>query len=169
MNRLIHSQKAKNQGYVLITSLILMVMLTVMALTQVSMNSSQTRVAANASDAEVSFEKTEGAINEAINSIINGSYNQESFMRNNNGFYLFDDSTAPLWKTIDWSNSSAVISSFQGGSGSSANYILEKLPSVIIPGQNMKVPANVYRITARSTGANGNSSVLIQSTIQIQQ
>lgn len=169
MNILSCVHQSKQKGYVLITTLVLMIMLTVMALTQVSMNSTQTRVAANATDSEISFEKTEGALNEAVNSIINGTYNPDSFLRNNNGLYLFDDSIAPLWKTLDWSNSNAVINSFQGQSGSNASYILEKLPSVIVPGQNMKTPANVYRITSRSTGANGNTSVLIQSTIQIQQ
>ncbi|AMP90643.1 pilus assembly PilX family protein [Legionella pneumophila] len=170
MNVTSTSQYSKQQGYVLITSLVLMSMLTVLALTQISQNTSQTRIATNATDSEISFEKTEGAVNEAINLVINGTYNPQSFLATNNGMYLFDQSAStPLWKTINWSSGSAVINSFQGNTGAQASYFLEKLPSVIMPGQNMKKPSNVYRITARSAGASGDSSVLIQSTIQIQQ
>lgn len=169
MNRLSSNHNPKQNGYILITTLVIMIMLTVLALTQISQNTSQTRIATNATDSEISFEKTEGAVNEAINQIINGTYNAQSFLLSNDGMYLFDQSATPLWKTINWASSSAVINSFQGNTSSQANYFLEKLPSVIMPGQNMKTPSNVYRITARSVGASGNTSVLIQSTIQIQQ
>ncbi len=69
------------------TTLVLMIMLTALAVTQVSLNSSQTRVAANATDSEISFEKAEGASNEAVNKIINHSYSSENFINNNNGLY----------------------------------------------------------------------------------
>nr|WP_241480459.1 pilus assembly protein PilX [Legionella norrlandica] len=108
---------SKQNGYILITTLILMIMLTVLALAQVSQNTTQTRVATNATDSEISFEKTEGAINEAINRIINSTYNPQSFLGSNNGLYIFDQNAAPLWKTINWSSSSAVINSFQGNTG----------------------------------------------------
>ena len=49
------------KGYILLMTLILLVMLTVLALAAVSLNSTQTRIAANATDTEISFEKTEGA------------------------------------------------------------------------------------------------------------
>lgn len=70
---------------------------------------------------------------------------------------------------MNWSSSSSVISSFQGYSNSQAGYIIEQLPSIIQPGQNIKSPTYVYRITARSLGASGNTSVMLQSTVQIQQ
>lgn len=155
-------------GYVLITTLVLMIMLTAMALTQISLNTSQIHVAANATDAEVSFEKTEGAINEALNKLINATYIPTNFLANSNGLYVFNQNNAPLWQTVNWTSSGAVINSFQGSSGSQASYIIELLPSVIQPGQSMKSPTHVYRITARSVGASGNSAVLIQSTIQLQ-
>jgi type IV pilus assembly protein PilX len=146
-----------------------MSMLTVMALTQTSHNTAQTRVATNATDSEISFEKTEGALNEAINNIMHSTYTNQSFLNNTNGLYLFDSSAAPLWKTVNWSSGSAVINSFHGSSGAQSSYIIEQLPSVIQPGQNMKTATRVYRITARSQEASGNSSIMIQSTIQLQQ
>jgi type IV pilus assembly protein PilX len=159
----------KQCGYVLLTTLVLMIVITVLALTQVSLNTSQTRVAANATDSEVSFEKTEGAMNEALNKLINGTYTSTTFLNNSNGLYLYDPTASPLWQTISWTSAASVIKSFQGSSGAQASYIIEQLPSVIQPGQNMKSPTNIYRITARALSASGNSSVLIQTTLQIQQ
>jgi type IV pilus assembly protein PilX len=150
MNNLSSISQQKQQGYVLLTTLVLTIMITVMALTQVS-------------------SKTEGALNEALNRIINSTYTTEAFLRNTNGLYLFDQTAAPLWKTVNWSSTAQVINSFQGSSGTQASYIVEQLPSVVQPGQNMSKPTRVYRATARSVGANGNTSVMIQSTVQIQQ
>ena len=169
MNNLSSITQRTQQGYVLLMTLVLLILLTILALTQVALNSSQSRIAANATDSEVSFEKTEGAINEATNYLINGTYSSTNFLRNNNGLYLFDPNVSLLWKTINWSSSASVINSFQGGTGTQATYIIEQLPSVVLPGQNMKVPTHVYRVTAHSIGASGNTSVLIQSTLQIQQ
>lgn len=169
MNTLSSISQLKQKGYILLTTLVLMIMITVMALTQVSSNTSQTRVSTNATDTEISFEKTEGALNEAINRIINSTYTTETFLRNTNGLYLFDQTAAPLWKTVNWSSTAAVINSFQGSTGTQSSYIVEQLPSVVQPGQNMSKPTRVYRATARSVGANGNTSIMIQSTVQIQQ
>lgn len=169
MNNLSSLTGARQKGYILITTLVLLVMVTALALTQAGLNSTQTRVATNATDSEISFEKTEGAVNEALNRLINSTYTSESFLRNNNGLYLFDQSEAPLWKTINWSSASDAIQSFQGNTSSQASYIIEQLPSVIRPGQNMKKPTRVYRVTGYGVGATGSTAVLLQSTLQIQQ
>ncbi|MFI4918518.1 MAG: pilus assembly protein PilX [Legionellales bacterium] len=164
-----NKQPSKMQrGYVLLITLVMLIVLTLLALTEAVLNTTQTRVAANATDSEVSFEKTEAALNEAIDYLFNGTYASANFLQNNNGLYIFNVNASPLWTTINWSGP-AVINSFAGGTGSQASYIIEQLPSVIQPGQNMQTPTNIYRITARSVGANGNSSILIQTTVQIQQ
>ncbi|MCW8386399.1 pilus assembly protein [Fluoribacter dumoffii] len=158
-----------NHGYILLITMIFLIMLTVLAITGVSLNTTQTRIAANATDSEITLEKTEGALNEAVNNLMNGTYSANSFLKNSNGLYLLDPNNPPLWTTVNWSSSSSVISSFQGYSNSQAGYIIEQLPSIIQPGQNIKSPTYVYRITARSLGASGNTSVMLQSTVQIQQ
>jgi|GEM_PF-2350294 len=167
MNTYAHKPPIAQQGFILFLTLILLIMLTVLALTQVSLNSTQTRIAANATDAEISFEKTEGAINEAINFVTNGTYVTDNFLRNNNGLYLLNQNAANIWTTVNWSSNTAVIKSFQGGSGAQAAYLIEQLPSVIKPGQNMKTPTHIFRVTGRSLGASGNTSVLLQSTLQV--
>ncbi|KTD74299.1 pilus assembly PilX family protein [Legionella tucsonensis] len=159
----------QQKGYVLIMTMILLLTLIALALTTVSLNTTQTRIAANATDTEISLEKTEGALNEAINILIKGTYNTTNFLQNSNGLYMLNPTDPPLWSTANWSSSSSVIRSFQGYSNTQASYIIEQLPSIVQPGQNMKTPTRIYRITARSIGANGNTIVMLQSTIQIQQ
>lgn len=157
------------RGSFLIVSLLLMLMLTVMAVSQISFNTTQTRIASNSADLQIAFQTAEGALNEGTNNILAGSYSPVSFVSNLNGLYTHNPSNDPLWTTINWSSAGAVITSFQGGSKVQAAYIIEQLPSVIAPGQNANNPASVYRITARAVGATGNPVVILQSTEQIQQ
>ena len=167
MNTLNALKQTKQNGYILLLTLVMLVMITVLALSLVSQNTSQTRIAANATDMEITFEKGEGALNQAINSLIFGNYSLLGFSLNANGLYQLNTEAAPLWSTINWS-SNAVINSFQGNTGAAASYFIEQLPSVIQPGQNMNIPTQIYRITTRSVGANGKTAILLQATVQIQ-
>lgn len=161
-------QRAQH-GSVLILALILLIMLTVMAVTEMSINTVQTRVAANTTDQQIAFHTAEGALNEATNNLLSGQYSLTDFINNTNGLYLANPANAPLWTTIDWNSSSSVIKSFQGNSIAQSAYIIEQLPSIIVGGQGMNSPANVFRITARGVGASNNAVVILQSTVQIQQ
>lgn len=159
---------AKQQGYILLMTLVMMVMLTGLAVTQVASNSNLVRLAGNATDSQITFAKAEGALVGASTKLIKGVYSAAKFVTNGSGLYVYNPATASLWKTVDW-NSSAVISSFNGDTSTPAAYIIEQLPSAIKPGQNMKRPTRIYRVTAQATRANGNSTVRLQSTVTIQQ
>lgn len=160
--------RLSQNGSILIITLLLMLMLTIMAVTQVSFNSTQGHIATNTNDAQVAFHTAEGALNEATNNLLAGNYATSSFLGNANGLYQFNASNAPLWTTVDWTSTAAVIMSFRGGSSAQAAYIIELLPSIVKGGQNSGIPTQVYRITARAVGASGNSPVILQSTIQMQ-
>lgn len=162
------SSLTREKGSILVISLLLMLSLTIIAVSQVSFNSTQSRIAANTADSHVAFQTAEGAINEAINNLLAGSYATASFLSNTNGLYFYNASAAPLWTTINWTSNSAVISSFQGSSSAQAVFFIELLPSVIKRGQNSNVPTQVYRITARAVGGSGNTSIILQTTVQVQ-
>ena len=155
-------------GSVLVITLLVLLMLTIMAVAEISFNSTQTRVATNSADAQVAFQTAEGALNEATNNLLAGQYPSTGFLANTNGLYLFNPTNNPLWSTIDWTNANAVIRSFQGSSSAQAAFFIELLPSVIKGGQNINTPTQVFRITARAVGASGNSPVILQSTLQLQ-
>ena len=158
----------RQNGSVLIVTLLIMLMLTIMAVSEVSFNSTQTRIAPNSADAQVAFQTAEGALNEATNNLLAGTYPASSFLANANGLYLFNATNAPLWTTVNWTSAGNVILSFQGSSSAPAAFFIEQLPSVIKGGQNVNLPTQVYRITARAVGASGSSPVILQSTVQIQ-
>lgn len=160
---------ALESGSVLIITLLLMLMLTIMAVAQVSFNGTQTHIATNSADEQIAFHTAEGALNEATNNILANTYAPLGFLSNQNGLYLFDATTEPIWTKIDWSSGSSAIKSFQGKSNTQAAFVIEQLPSVIKPGQNMNMPTQVYRITARAVGATNNTAVMLQSTEQLQQ
>ena len=169
MTYLTAPHKIQQKGFILITTLVLLVMIIILGMAQISINSTQTQVATNTTDSEISFEKAEGALNEAINQMLANTYNSSGFANNSNGLYQFNQNAAPAWQTVDWNSSGSVISSFSGSTGLQTNYIIEKLPPVSQTGASMKHNMSIYRITGRAVGQNGSSSVLLQSTIQIQQ
>ena len=158
-----------HRGTVLLITIMLMLMLTVLGLGLVSLNSTQTRIATNSGDAQIAFQTAEGALNQAQSNILAGNYPASSFLANNNGLYIFNPANAVLWSSVNWANSGAVVQSFQGGSKTPAAYIIELLPSVILPGQSFKKATSVFRITARAVGPSGGAPVILQSTLQIQQ
>lgn len=161
-------RRLSQQGSILIISLILLLALTVIAISQITFNSTQTHIAANSSDSHVAFETAEGALNQATNSLFAGTYPTANFLSNTNGLYFYSASDAPLWTTIDWTSPAAVIMSFQGSSNAQAAYFIELLPSVVQGGQTSSTPTQVYRITARAVGASGGSPVILQRTVQMQ-
>lgn len=162
-------RRLSQRGAVLLTTVMLLVLLTILALAAVSMNSTQTRVATNSADYQVAYQTAEGALSQAQNNLIGGTYTASAFAANTNGLYVFDPAAAPVWANSSiWATSSAVIPGFQGGSSTGAQYLIEKLPPVTKPGQSLKTPVQVYRITARAVGKSGRSPVVLQSTVQIQ-
>ncbi len=107
------SCRFSQHGSVLIITLLLLMMLTVMAVTQISFNSTQNHVATNTTDVQIALQTAEGALNEATNNLLSGTYATSSFLSNANGLYVLNASAAPLWTTINWNSSGAVIMSFQ--------------------------------------------------------
>lgn len=157
--------KYKEKGSTLVVTLILLVILTVLGIREVSFNSMLTRIATNSADALVAYISTEGALNQGVTQIISGIYPVDKFATGMNGLSRFDPTAAPLWTTINWNSNTAVIQSYQGNSNIRAAYFIELLPAVTPPGQTMKKPSSVYRITARGVGASGGAPVILQAVV----
>ncbi len=155
------------RGVVLPTTALLLLVITVLALGAISLNSTQTKIAANTADAQLAFQIAEGTLNKVQRDVIAGNYQPAGFTAGNPGLYIFDPSVAPLWTSVDWSGS-AVLQGFQGAAGPAATFFIEMLPSFIAPGANFKQPTQVFRITTRAVGPSGGSPVILQSTVQIQ-
>jgi type IV pilus assembly protein PilX len=146
----------------------MLILLTILALAEVSLNINETRIVTNAMDAQVAFQTAEGASNEALNNLKVGNYTPGNFFLNSNGLFIYNAANPNLWIGMNWTGNQ-VIQSFQGNSKLPAAYFIERLPSAIQPGQNMQKPVYVYRITTRAVGASGQLPTIIQTTMQIQQ
>lgn len=158
----------KQRGATLILTLVFLLVLTVLAVSQISVNSLLTRIATNSGDALVAFQTAEGALSQAANLILSGTYSLSNFLANSNGLYVYNASNAPVWSTVNWSGS-AVILSYQGNSSARAAFMIEQLPSVTMPGQSMSKPTLIYRVSARAVGASGNGAVILQAIIAFPQ
>ncbi len=163
------ASRRQQRGSVLIITVILVLLLTILGLGTVSLNTTQTRIATNSADAQISFQTAEGVLNQAQTKLIAGDYAYANFLAGDNGLYLFDPAVAPVWTTIDWSIAGVAIPSFQGKSAVPGAYIIELLPSFVRPGQSLKRVTRVFRITARAVGPSGGAPVLLQSTVQLQE
>ncbi len=161
MNRQHFSSRSSQRASVLITTMILLIMLTMLALALVSLNTTQTRIATNSADAQEAYQTAEGAIAQAATNLQAGNYTLASFVANTNGLYTLNTAAAPIWTTVNWSNTGAIQCTTCGASTHAA-YIIEYLPPVIVPGSG---PRHAYRITARALGISGKSPVTLQSTI----
>jgi type IV pilus assembly protein PilX len=170
-----HGQK----GFVLITVLLLVLMLTVLAIAIVSLNTGQTRIATNAADSQVSFETAEGALNQAVQAAYGGTLAAQTYTNTVTGpYFMYNPAVAgadgapgvpPVWTTVNWSSPTAVVPAFQGNSSTTAAYIVEQLPSVAMAGQNQAAKTVVYRITARAVGQSSNTVTMLQTIVSYQQ
>ena len=159
-------------GFVLVSALILLVVLTILALAGVSLNSSQARMAANTSAQAAAFQAAEGALSLAQQQLLVGTYTAGSFIGNGNGLYVLNTAApSPVWQTVNWTSGSAcsgaVLTASWSGmpSGVTVCYLIEQLPNVVLPGQSASMNTQVYRITSYATQANGGQPVMLQSLL----
>jgi type IV pilus assembly protein PilX len=157
------------RGSVLLTTVILLLMITVLAIGALSLNSTQTRIATNSADAQIAFQTAEGALNQVQSSLLAGNIPDSNFINAVSGYYFEDPTVPALWKTVNWSGTAGVIQSFQGNSSAPAAYFIEQLPPGIRPGigQNQKV--GIYRITVHAVGPSGGAPVTLQAVVQVLQ
>lgn len=164
---------AGQRGFVLLTALVMLLVLTLIALVAMSFEANQARVAGNTANAQIAFETAEGALRVAEGNLLSSTYAANQFVvGGTNGLYLFNPVSAPIWSQAStWAGTNVIVSGFTGQSATAALVVIEQLPSVSLPGQNLasiqygggSPPARVYRITARAVGFNGKAPVMVQS------
>lgn len=164
---------AAQRGSVLVVTILLLLALTIIGVSTISMNSTQTRIATNSADQQIAFQTAEGALNQAQQAILTGVANNtitvSSFQESspsNTGLYVTQQDNTALWKTVDWTASSA-IQAFQGKSAQPSAYIVELLPSFHVKGTSQDQRTLAFRISVRAVGASGNSPVILQTVFQI--
>lgn len=166
MIRTPHNQR----GVALFVSLILLLVLTLIAVSSMQSNVLEERMAGNMRDQDLAFQAAEAALRDG-----------EAFLQTpilpsfdgTNGNYMPVDPSAgeaPLWEKVDWSDASKV-HTYNGpslsGVASKPEYVVEEMPSTASGGSLASDTPGIhemYRVTARAEGGSKTAVVILQST-----
>jgi type IV pilus assembly protein PilX len=159
-------------GVALITGLIFLVMLTLIAITAMQSTTLEERMAGNARSRDLAFEGAEAAVRGA--EVVLSGASLPAFNGSSVGYYAMLDNgaSADYWKaTHDWAGKSVAYSGTLTGV-KEARFVIEALPANWGSGGDDSLVAKplsggeIYRITARGIGADGTSTVILQTTFR---
>jgi type IV pilus assembly protein PilX len=168
----------RQQGMVLIVSLVLLLILTVLGLAAIQSTSLEEHMAGYQRQHQLAFEAAEAALR-AGESALNGLASLPPFDGSVAGYYpnSSDSFGNPLmaggdWQIKNWADSIPYTSGaldIGGNAEATARYYIEQFQYVPAPGQSLDVSAPIpgqqlYAITARGMSPDGKSVVILQST-----
>jgi len=177
-----HRSKTKadlhNQsGAVLLVALVMLILITIVGIAAARTQVMEVRMAGNLRNRSIAMQSAEAGLRNGEAGILQDIYT--GFSSNTAGQYFFDPAgtAAPVYLTVNWSDSTQVLS-FNGPAQSSSSafappvFIVEQLPAVAVAGESISSaqygagipPSAVYRITSYAQGGDATSSVRLQST-----
>lgn len=178
--------KKQQEGIVLFMSLIMLLLLTVLGVSSIQTTTLQQRMARNANDSSLAFQAAEAALRdgedllEGLTSLGDfGDPAQDNLSANEaNGYYYEEEpGVAPNWKALgDWSGASGFRDSEIKitSVATQPKYIVEHVKTVVSDADALNLDnigqdtgsgrTEVFRVTARGTGATATAQVMIQGT-----
>jgi type IV pilus assembly protein PilX len=161
------------RGAALITALLLLLVMTILAVTVMQMSRMQERMAGNTRDSNVAFESAEAALRNAETLIGKQAVAPITCSAAPCQFWADGSVGDVANQPKDWWTANAT--AFADGTGSAMTgvaenplYVIEHRAQVSTSSPNKKgVPfkgRDFYQITARSTGASGQANTVIQTT-----
>jgi Tfp pilus assembly protein PilX len=185
----------KQDGYVLISTIILVLLITLLALAGISFNSTQTRIATNSSDSQIAFQTAEAALMQVKQIIIADSLNSSFVTKGVNcsstlpitgavnglvgGLIATScpptETSGPLWQSANagWATGlPGTTATLFKGKSQLVGYIVETLNQTSFPGNSLGVSSSngnvLYprRITVEASGAlNATPQVMLQTIV----
>lgn len=159
----------RERGAVLLFSLIMLLLLTIIGVTAMQMTTLQERMAGGYRDRHTAFQGAEAALREGER-LLSQATVPEFFADGTNG--LYEAGSAPDWHDFE----SATTRQYAGGDTSNElnqnlysapEYYIERLPYGVGFGSSLQPGPlednELFRITARSSGASGQATVVLQS------
>ncbi|WP_265944217.1 pilus assembly PilX family protein [Dechloromonas sp. A34] len=158
----VHSQK----GISLVVSLLILVMVTLLALSVVNTSIFEERMAGNTRDRSLAFESAEYAMREAQSFLSAAVLPPFTTTGGSTGGYYRDLNTSPTGQTEEvywrdnhnWTANSVAATKVSGvlSGQTQPRYVIEEYPAISCVGYSKKwpppPPRNVYKITARGQG-----------------
>ena len=167
LHPVIAAARRRERGVVLVVSLLLLLVLTVIGLAATRTTTLEQRMTANQGDTQAAFQGAEAALRNG-ESLLNGA-GLPDFSANTAGGYNADTWTGS-WQTIDWNDTSAVLT-YEGGLNTATQaryFVVLTSQTTTTPGSSLSADAPlvskvVYYIYARSTGLTSNTAVVLES------
>jgi type IV pilus assembly protein PilX len=164
------------RGAAMVIALVMLLVLTILASASARMTLMEERMTGNTQDRNIAFQAAEAGLrageDEAQVPVL------PDFDVNADGLYTpADPGDPPVWETVDWEDADEVIVSEELADApglladASVAYIVEQLPRIPTPGEDLSADASVdeatfYRVTARGVGVGGNATVTLQTTFK---
>lgn len=159
------------RGFVLVVALGLLLALTVGSLVAAQTTTLELRMARNATDAVLAFHAAETALNDAERWLVdNGGDAADTFTVAGTGGLAIsrDYGEPPPWRQAEIWTESRVPGSLVSGVEQQPRYIIEWLATTTDTGTEAgpldPVTMEVFRVTARGTGATADVTVTLQTT-----
>jgi type IV pilus assembly protein PilX len=175
----------RERGVILFVALILLVILSLLGVTAARLQTSEERMARNEDNRQIGAQAAEAALRNAEANIAGGAFT--ALTANTAGQYTLNWNNGP-WASLitNWNDPTQTLSySAPATAGVTAGpplaalppgvpsptYIVEQLPAVTIPGDNLACTGygcptgtvSVYRVTATGTGADQSTTTTLQS------
>jgi type IV pilus assembly protein PilX len=173
-----HFRHPRQQGVVLVVSLILLLILTLLGVTAARMQTAEERMAQNEHNHQLAIQAAEATLRTAETGLNTGAYTD--FTGGANGLYQLQAANGSQVDAINWMSPGTAALVYAGPSLASASlaqlpvYAIESMPPVAIPGGPMGTgmygpptePVTVYRVTAYAVGGDTTSSATLQSVFR---
>lgn len=164
----------KNKGFVLVSGLILLLIITIIALSGTANSILQEKSAGGLQDKQIAFQNAETALRVAENYVYLNINTSSLFAVGCSAGLCITNPVNPVWENINFKTDTNKFITLSGSdiiskTTSQPKYIIELLDEVpAIPGESIKVTtskvsANAYRITTIAYGNSIGSEVMLQS------
>jgi len=168
--------KARESGMVLVVSLIILVIVTLLAISALRVTTLEERMAGNTRDRHLAFEAAEYALREAQDFLSAPVLPAFTVSGGSSGGWFTGLDTSPTGQSEDnywmlthpWSTKSVVAAKTTAvlTNQSQPRYVIEEFPAIPCKSDSLKwpppQPRNVYRVTARGTGRTTDAEVMLQ-------
>ena len=167
-------QKFTQKGAVLFVGLIMLLIMSLIAITSMQGSTLEVRMASNTKDSLVALQTAEAALRAAENLLASGTLSLADFDTNGSDG-LYDNADDDLWSTLSWdATDSRQHTTFNKPDNVSVRprFIIQRIastqvaPDLILQnygegqaGQTVEL----FRVTARGTGSSNNTEVVLQS------
>ena len=160
-------QSPRQDGMVLITGLIFMVVLTLIVVSSMRTTLLEERMAGNARDTGLAFQAAEAALR-AGEEILNGASLQQ-FASTNSAYLDVDTRMDAYWHdTHDWSADAEAVTGTITGVSAAPRFVIEELRPIPAAGNESEtfkpLLDSIFKVTARGVGGNPSTVVVLQST-----